>query len=83
MKNNMLNEYQKNLGLEVRKKRLQLRLTQKELGDKLSITHEWVNKIERGKANKISLDLVFNIIEKLELEFNPSILNIQNHERIQ
>jgi transcriptional regulator with XRE-family HTH domain len=83
MKNNMLNEYQKNLGLEVRKKRLQLRLTQKELGKKLSITHEWVNKIERGKANKISLDLVFNIIEKLELEFNPLILNIQNHERIQ
>jgi transcriptional regulator with XRE-family HTH domain len=80
MKNNLLYEYQKNLGLEVRKKRLQMRLTQKELGKKLNITHEWVNKIENGKAKKISLDLVFSIIENLELQLNPSHFNTENNE---
>jgi len=69
MQNNIL-IYQKNLGLAVRKKRLQLGLTQKELAEKLSITHEWVNKIENGKANKISLDLVFKLHEELDIESN-------------
>lgn len=68
MENNSLKNYQKNLGIEVRFKRKLLGLTQKELAQKLNITHEWVNKIERFKANKISSDLIFKITDFLNID---------------
>lgn len=68
MENNSLKIYQKNLGIEVRYKRKMLGLTQKQLAEKLNITHEWVNKIERFKADKISSDLIFKITDILNID---------------
>lgn len=56
-----------NIGKRVKLFRMKKKLTQKELADKIGVTHEWICKIERGKANNITLSLLNSIADKLEV----------------
>lgn len=56
-----------NIGKRVKLFRIKKKLTQKELADKIGVTHEWICKIERGKANNITLSLLNSIADKLEV----------------
>lgn len=55
------------IGERVKHHRLKRKLTQKELAEKIGVTHEWVCKIERGKAN-ITLSLLLSIADNLNIE---------------
>lgn len=53
------------LGIQVKEARNKKKYTQKEFGDILGITHEWVCKIENGKVRTISFELYCKIIHNL------------------
>ena len=40
-----------NIGLNIKKCRVKNNMTQKQLADKLSVTHFWICKLESGKRN--------------------------------
>lgn len=65
MKNTMLQ-----VGERIKSLRLQNKLTQKELAEKVGVTHEWICKIERGKAKNITISLLNSIVDNLESNFN-------------
>jgi transcriptional regulator with XRE-family HTH domain len=65
MKNTMLQ-----VGERIKNLRLQNKLTQKELANKVGVTHEWICKIERGKAKNITISLLNSIVDNLESNFN-------------
>ena len=58
------------IGEKVKFFRLQKKLTQKELASKIGITHEWVCKIERGKANNITFSLLISISKNLDVKLS-------------
>jgi transcriptional regulator with XRE-family HTH domain len=57
-----------NIGEKIKSARKSANLTQKELADKVGITHEWICKIEKGKASSISFSLIEKIMKELKLE---------------
>jgi len=65
MKNTMLQ-----VGERIKNLRLKNKLTQKELANKVGVTHEWICKIERGKAKNITISLLNSIVDNLESNFN-------------
>lgn len=60
----------KAFGNKVKHGRKSVKLTQKELAEKVGVTHEWVCKIEKGKAKSISFTLIEKISEALGWESN-------------
>jgi transcriptional regulator with XRE-family HTH domain len=58
------------IGEKVKFFRLQKKLTQKELASKIGITHEWVCKIERGKAKNITFSLLVSISKNLDVKLS-------------
>jgi transcriptional regulator with XRE-family HTH domain len=58
------------VGERIKNLRLQNKLTQKELANKVGVTHEWICKIERGKAKNITISLLNSIVDNLESNFN-------------
>jgi len=58
------------VGERIKSLRLQNKLTQKELAEKVGVTHEWICKIERGKAKNITVSLLTSIVDNLESNFN-------------
>jgi transcriptional regulator with XRE-family HTH domain len=58
----------KAFGNKVKHGRKEAKLTQRELAEKVGVTHEWVCKIEKGKANSISFTLIAKISEALGWE---------------
>jgi transcriptional regulator with XRE-family HTH domain len=58
------------IGEKVKFFRLQKKLTQKELALKIGITHEWVCKIERGKAKNITFSLLVSISKNLDVKLS-------------
>lgn len=58
------------IGEKVKFFRLQKKLTQKELASKIGITHEWVCKIERGKAKNITFSLLISISKNLDVKLS-------------
>jgi transcriptional regulator with XRE-family HTH domain len=61
-------------GDSVRKARKEAKLTQKQLADKVGITHEWICKIEKGKANAISSSLMESIAKALDMKFGFTVI---------
>lgn len=61
-------EFISKFGEVVKKQRLSKNLTQKELAEKLGVSHEWICKIEKGKAKTISLNLIHALKECLDLK---------------
>lgn len=58
------------IGNNVKFHRRNKRLTQKELANKIGVTHEWICKIERGKANNITLSLLSSIANNLDVDLS-------------
>jgi transcriptional regulator with XRE-family HTH domain len=58
------------VGERIKNLRLKNKLTQKELANKVGVTHEWICKIERGKAKNITISLLNSIVDNLESNFN-------------
>jgi transcriptional regulator with XRE-family HTH domain len=62
-------------GLKVKEARNKAKLSQKELADKVGITHEWVCKIEKGKAKVISITLIDKICDSLDMNITWSVVD--------
>lgn len=67
------------IGQRVKSLRLNKKLTQRELAEKIGITHEWVCKIERGKANNITFSLLLSIAEKLDVKLSDITTSVAIH----
>ena len=65
---NTSKEFISKFGEVVKKERLNKKLTQKELAEKVGVSHEWICKIEKGKARTISLNLIHTIKDCLGLK---------------
>jgi transcriptional regulator with XRE-family HTH domain len=68
MENNRLK-----IGENIKKHRLRAKITQKELADKIGVTHFWVCKLEKGKQNNTTLNLLLAISEELKIDLNELI----------
>ena len=65
---NTSKEFLVKFGEVVKSKRLNKKLTQKELAEKVGVSHEWICKIEKAKAKTISLNLIHTIKQHLEIK---------------
>lgn len=65
---NTSKEFISKFGEVVKKERLNKKFTQKELAEKVGVSHEWICKIEKGKARTISLNLIHTIKDCLGLK---------------
>lgn len=62
MKNDLLT-----IGENIKRHRLNANITQKELANKIGVTHFWVCKLERGKQNNTTLNLLIAISHELKV----------------
>ena len=60
-------EYLIAFGIRVKEARNKLKLTQKEFAEMVGVSHEWLCKIENGKVNTISLELLHRIKDELKI----------------
>jgi len=65
----MINELT-NIGQNIKKHRLKAKITQKQLADKIGVTHFWICKLENGKQNNTTLNLLIAISEELKINLN-------------
>jgi len=65
----MINELT-NIGENIKKHRLNAKITQKELAKKIGVTHFWICKLEKGKQNNTTLNLLIAISEELKISLN-------------
>ena len=65
---NTSKEFLVKFGEVVKKQRVIKNLTQKELAKQVGVSHEWICKIEKGKAKTISLNLIYKVKEYLEIK---------------
>jgi transcriptional regulator with XRE-family HTH domain len=65
----MINELT-NIGENIKRHRLNAKITQKELANKIGVTHFWICKLEKGKQNNTTLNLLIAISEELKISLN-------------
>jgi transcriptional regulator with XRE-family HTH domain len=58
------------IGLNIKNYRLKAKITQKELADKIGVTHFWICKLEKGRQNNTTLNLLIAISEELKIDLN-------------
>jgi len=58
------------IGENIKKYRTKANLSQKELADKIGVTHFWVCKLEKGKQNNTTLNLLISISEQLNIDLS-------------
>ena len=58
------------IGKNIKKYRLIEKITQKELANKIGVSHFWICKLERGKNNNTTLNLLISISEELKINLN-------------
>ena len=58
------------IGKNIKRYRLKAKITQKELAEKIGVTHYWVCKLERGKQNNTTINLLIAISEELKIDLN-------------
>ena len=66
------------IGENIKRYRLKAKITQKELAEKIGVTHYWVCKLERGKQNNTTINLLIAISEELKIDLilhHPLILS--------
>jgi transcriptional regulator with XRE-family HTH domain len=56
------------IGENIKRYRLKAKITQKELADKIGVTHFWVCKLEKGKQNNTTINLLIAISEELKID---------------
>lgn len=52
----------------MRSRRLELKMTQQELAEKVGVSRVFINKIETGKAKKCMVHTAFRIAEALQMK---------------
>jgi DNA-binding XRE family transcriptional regulator len=60
------------IGKNLKNYRLKARITQKELAEKIGVSHFWICKLEKGKKNT-TLKLLISISEKLNIDLKDLI----------
>lgn len=68
MKNDLIT-----IGENIKRHRLIAKITQKELADKIGVTHFWVCKLERGKQNNTTINLLIAISHELKVDLGDLI----------
>lgn len=68
MKNDLIN-----IGENIKRNRLKANITQKELADKIGVTHFWICKLERGKQNNTTINLLIAISHELKVDLGDLI----------
>jgi transcriptional regulator with XRE-family HTH domain len=58
------------IGENIKRFRIKAKLTQKELAEKIGVTHFWVCKLEKGKQNNTTINLLIAISEQLKIDLN-------------
>ena len=58
------------IGKNIKKYRLIEKITQKELANKIGVSHFWICKLERGKNNNTTLNLLIAISEEHKINLN-------------
>jgi transcriptional regulator with XRE-family HTH domain len=56
------------IGANIKRYRLQAKITQKELAEKIGITHFWLCKLEKGKQNNTTINLLIAISDELKID---------------
>ena len=75
MKNDLIN-----IGENIKRHRLIANITQKELADKIGVTHFWVCKLERGKQNNTTINLLIAISHELKVDLGELISKFNPYE---
>jgi len=65
----------KSFGLKVKEERTKAKMTQKDLAEKVGISHEWLCKIEKGKASVISMTLIDKISDALDMNITWTVVD--------
>jgi transcriptional regulator with XRE-family HTH domain len=58
------------IGENIKRYRLKAKITQKELAEKIGVTHFWVCKLEKGKQNNTTINLLIAISRELKIDLN-------------
>jgi transcriptional regulator with XRE-family HTH domain len=61
------------IGENIKRHRLKAKITQRELADRIGVTHFWVCKLEKGKQNNTTINLLIAISEELKIKLNELI----------
>jgi transcriptional regulator with XRE-family HTH domain len=75
MKNDLIT-----IGENIKRHRLIAKITQKELADKIGVTHFWVCKLERGKQNNTTINLLIAISHELKVDLGELISKYTPYE---
>jgi transcriptional regulator with XRE-family HTH domain len=75
MKNDLIT-----IGENIKRHRLISKITQKELADKIGVTHFWVCKLERGKQNNTTINLLIAISHELKVDLGDLISKYNPYE---
>ena len=68
------------IGENIKKHRLNSKITQKELAEKIGVTHFWICKLERGKQNNTTLNLLIAISHELKVNLGHLITKNNYYE---
>ena len=58
------------IGENIKRYRLKAKITQKELAEKIGVTHFWICKLENGKQSNTTINLLIAISEELNVDLN-------------
>ena len=58
------------IGENIKRYRLKANITQKELAQKIGVTHFWISKLENGKQSNTTINLLIAISEELNIDLN-------------
>jgi len=68
------------IGENIKRYRLIANITQKELADKIGVTHFWVCRLERGKQNNTTINLLIAISHELKVNLGDLISKYNTYE---
>jgi transcriptional regulator with XRE-family HTH domain len=68
------------IGENIKRHRLNANITQKELAERIGVTHFWVCKLERGKQNNTTLNLLISISHELKVNLVDLITKDNSYE---
>jgi transcriptional regulator with XRE-family HTH domain len=58
------------IGENMKRYRLQANITQKELANKIGVTNFWLSRLENGKQNNTTINLLIEISKQLNIDLN-------------
>ena len=68
------------IGENIKRYRLIANITQKELAEKIGVTHFWICRLERGKQNNTTINLLIAISHELKVNLGDLISKYNTYE---